>query len=118
MEFLSQDQLAKLMFNKGLEVTSYNFDIFYDIKKIVDYSSNADNYRDEHKSIITNKPVRKTFKWFIRETGSYLVDIEDTDWIKAVEKNFESTLGIYEITITANCDYIYKESFAKVEKIG
>ena len=116
MKKLTNDQFAKFMFAQSEKINNYNFDLFHDIRDIVNYCYNCDNYRDETRQIITNKPVIKTYIFFVRPMGTYLFDVNDISNINHVENNCE-VINKYKIEITLNHSYLYNEEFAKVTKL-
>mgnify|MGYP003629921806 FL=1 len=114
----SQDQLVDFFFEQGKKIKNYKFDLFYDIAKIVNYSKDVNNYRDEYGQIITNKPVEKKYIFLIRETGTYLIEKEDTETIKSVERAFsEDAHQKYEIVIIPNSSYLFDRSFCEISKL-
>ena len=113
---LKRDELAKFFFSQSEKIKNYNFDLCHDIAKIVNYAYNADNYRGEDGQLITNRPVRKDFFFFVGEYGSWLVDSENVDLLNSIENN-RDYLDKYLMTITINCDYLFNEEFAKIVKL-
>ncbi len=114
----SQDQLVDFFFEQSTRVKNYKFDLFYDIAKIVNYSKDANNYRDEDGQIITSKPVEKKYIFLVREMGSYLIEKEDTETVKSVEIAFgEDTHKKYEIVIIPNSSYLLDRSFCEISEL-
>ncbi len=116
MKEYNKDNFAKFIFNQAKKIKYYSFDLFYDISRLVEYDKCYENYTDLSGNIITDKPVEKTFILLIRTSGSHLYEETDIDLIETTEGVFD-TLNKYKITITANCDYLHKVSFARVEKL-
>ncbi len=115
MKKLNRDQFAKFIFAQSDKIQNYNFDLFHDITKLVNFAYDSNNYRNEYKEIITDKPVQKTYFLYIKSFGSWLFDEDQKENIKATEDN--EYLNKYKVVITLNCDYIYNKEFAEVTKI-
>jgi len=113
---LNRDQLVKFFFDQNKKIENYNFDLFHDIAKIVNYAYNSDNYRDTNGQIETNKPVLKEYIFFVRKLGSWLFDSDNLSMINQVNKD-NDYLNKYEITIIANCDYLLNIDFATIKQL-
>ena len=112
----TRDQFAKFLFSQNRKIKNYNFDLLHDIKQIMNFAYNRENTADENGQTITNRPIEKSFFFFVRESGTWLVDEENTETLQSIEKSFNH-IEKFKITIIANCDYFYKTPFAKVQKL-
>lgn len=113
---LTNDQFAQWLFNKGLEIENYNFDLMYDITKIITEIKNT-NLRDLNTGdLITDKPVFRAFWLQLRKSGSYLFDYSDKRNIEPVKLNFSGKE--YKINICVNCSYIYNQAFAEITELN
>lgn len=69
---LTQDEFAKFIAEQILTIEMYQFDILYDVRRIVDeLQENRGN---------SEKPVLKTFHLMIRSTGCDLVEPNDENY--------------------------------------
>ena len=116
IKILNRDEFAKFIFNQNTKIKNYNFDLFHDIAKIVNFAYDSNNYRNEFKEIISDKPVKKEYNFYVKSLGSWLFDKENISSIKHIEKDSDY-LNKYEITIIPNCDYLYNTEFATIKKI-
>lgn len=102
----TQDQLARFIARKLLTtVKRYNFDLFYDIKRIVD---NLQEVRH-----ISDKPQQKEYFLMLRHTGSDFVQKDNTYFDNYYNNNKE----VYRMLFTFNCDYMHNIPFCQVTKI-
>ena len=112
---LTRDELAKFMFDQSNKIEMYNFDLCHDIAQIVNYSYDFKNYSNDRGQIITNTPVVKQYYFYVRKTGTYLLDVGDP-----CNESMKHTLGYddkYKISIIPNCDYLYNVKFAQITQI-
>ena len=102
MKTMTKDQFAKFIAGQILEISQYNFDVFYDIAKIV----------NEAKTVITckesmEKPVKKEYHLMIRPTGCDLVIPGDDCYNIYVDRSTK----IFKIEFCFNAEYFSNESF-------
>lgn len=109
MKNLTRDQFAKFMFEQFDIIKSYKFDILHDISKIINFAYDLENQK------FSDAPIKKTFVFLVRESGTYLIDAENVEFISDCKKVFNN-LFEYKITICSNCDYFYNETFAQIEE--
>ncbi len=83
MKKLNLNQFAKFAATLVLEVERFNYDLIIDIATIND--------------VIRKKEPTK-FVWLIRKTGSYLIDANNTKFIRDVKEVFPNKLEI-ELTV-------------------
>ena len=102
---LDRDQFAKFIAHRLLSIDNYNFDVLYDIKKIVELSN-------ERRSL-TPLPAKTTFHLMIRSTGS--------DMIKPDDENYsiydDRTSEVYSLEFCWNCDYQSNTPFCIVSQL-
>jgi hypothetical protein len=113
---VNRDNLAKFIFAQSSKIESYNFDLCHDIAKLLKYACNSDNYRNENGEIESRKPVVKEYYFYIRKTGSFLIDVEDETSNQIIEKAYDN-INKYKISISPNCDYLYNTEFATIETL-
>lgn len=115
---LTRDQLAQLMLQKiTTEVKSYSFDLFHDIQSIMNFAYKGEELRDAYGKYITDKLVSRTYYWAIKESGTHLIPMTETESIETVKQTFP-ILKEYRLTINANCDYFHGVEFAELEEIN
>jgi hypothetical protein len=102
---LDLDQLAKFVARKCLKVQRYNFDLFYDIKKIVDLKNN-----DLHGSEI---PSITELHLFLRPFGSWLTSPDTENY----QMYFDSNEQVYKLVFCWNCNYFINQSFCKITRL-
>ena len=106
MKKLNQDELSKFIANELLKIGNYNFDLFYDIDKIVERFNAS---RGIHEA-----PMKETFYLMLRDTGSDLIDSNDENY--SIYKLRSST--IYKLIFCWNYGYFYNECFCEVTKLN
>ena len=103
---MSKDQFALFMAEviKGIE--SYNFDVLYDVAKIIGKSSES---RGE-----TEYPIREELHLMLRSTGCDLITPDDENY-----KIYDSrSTEVYELSFCWNESYFgNKESFCIAKRI-
>lgn len=112
-EKMTPDQFALFIFGQTEIVKNYTFDLCHDIARITNYAYNPDNYRNEHGRIETTKPIKKTFYFFVRDTGTFLFEDGEDKRISHVEEQKYYTQK-FKIILTPNHYYLLNESFAEV----
>ena len=91
---LNRDEFAKEMFNIGANLKNYNFDVFYDIQRIMNI--------DKEKRVVTSHPQTEKIHYFTRELGTHiLVSAEKRDVDLFAQHNEHH----YILDFFWNCDY-------------
>ena len=103
---LDQDEFAKFMVVHVLKIVNYNFDVMYDIKKVVDkFNENRANSED---------PIFETLNLMIRDTGSDLIDPSDENY-KIYEQRSDE---VYSLKFCWNYSYFWGDNvFCEVIKL-
>lgn len=102
----SKDQTAKFIARQLLKIEKYNFDVFYDIAKIM-------NEFQEKRNISSEKQFT-TYHLLIRKTGCDLVLPSDDCYKTYVER----TDSIYEMKFLWNEDYFRTgDKFCEIKRI-
>ena len=102
---LNQDQFAKFLFEIGLKIEIHSFDLFYDIRTILNrYKENLGK---------GTKLSRETIFLFYRSTG-FDICFEGSDLFETYVRNNTTA---FKVVFTWNCDYWHKENFAVIEQI-
>jgi len=114
MKNLDRTEFTIFFLKQNRKIKNYKFDLFHDINTIMNFAYNHNNYRDKSGQIVTDKPIYKSYFWYIREQGTHLIETHDKETIDAVEKAFKTTEK-FELTITANCDYLHNVPFCQVK---
>ena len=102
---MSKDEFAKFIASELLSIKNYNFDLFYDIRKIVD---NLQTNRDSHE-----KPIYETLHLILRDTGCNLVRPNDENYTIYKARSTK----IYELVFCYNEDYFSNEHFCIVKML-
>jgi len=109
MKNLTRDELAKWLAVKLLNIDSYNFDMFYDIAKIIKES-------DAKRGSNTSEPVVDAYSLYLRPTGCDMVwEFDDSNLTRLYT---ERSTEIYKLKFTWNCDYLMNVDFCIVERIN
>lgn len=99
---LTQDQFARFMAEIILSIENYNFDVLYDVRRIMDLFM---AHRDRHES-----PERDSFHLMIRSTGCDMVKESDANY----ELYDKRSAKIYSLSFCWNYSYMSNEVFCKV----
>lgn len=103
---LTQDQFAVFISDLIKDIKVYNFDVFYDIAKIVNEYKSKCGYND-------NIPNKDSYFIFYRETGFDMININSDLY----EIMYANNSFCYRLDFCFNCDYFRNESFVKIYKI-
>jgi hypothetical protein len=98
------DQFAKFIAYRLLEIKNYNFDVFYDIKKIVELKSQMHG---------TEKRSNQDLYLMLRDTGCDLIYPNDPNYQFYLTNNSK----IYKLEFCFNSDYFSNEEFCKITTI-
>jgi hypothetical protein len=98
------DQFAKFIAYRLLEIKNYNFDIFYDIKKIVDLKSQMHG---------TERPSKREFYLMLRDKGCDLVEKDNNLFDTYLDRSSK----VYLLSFCFNSDYFSNEEFCKITTI-
>ena len=102
MKTMTKDQFARFMAEQILEIKQYNFDVFYDISKIVNESKEVLFSKDS-----TEKPIKKEYHLMIRSTGCDLVNPSDDCYNTYLDRSDK----IFKIVFCFNEEYFINENF-------
>ena len=102
---MSKDEFAKFIAGAIFEMKHYNFDMFYDIRKIMEeLKENRGN---------TEEPILSTFHLMLRNTGCDMVRPEDENY--KLYTNRSDT--VYSLIFCYNHEYLHNRPFVSVTKI-
>ena len=99
METMTKDQFAKFIAGQILEISQHNFDVFYDIAKIVDLM-----YEQQTNA---ESPIKQEFHLMVRASGCDLVRPDDSCYDIYVNRSTK----IFKIEFCFNAEYFSNESF-------
>lgn len=104
---LNRDEFAKEIFNIGANLKNYNFDVFYDIQRIMNI--------DKEKRGITSHPQTEKIHYFTRETGTHILVSAEKKDIELFAKQGEHH---YIFDFFWNCDYFsYDTPYVIITKV-
>jgi len=103
---MTNDDFAKFIANEILSIKNYNFDMMYDIKKIV---IEFNKYRG-----ISEKPIETEYHLMLRETGCDLVEPSDELYKTYKQRNDK----IFSLLFCWNCYYMHKKSYCIVNQLN
>jgi hypothetical protein len=98
------DKFAKFMAYRLLQIKNYNFDVFYDIKKIVDLKIEKQGYEF---------PNKIELHLMLRNTGCDLIYPSDPHYQTYLNNNSK----IYKLEFCFNSDYFSNEEFCTITTI-
>ena len=93
MKKYTKDQFAKFIFRKALQISNYNFDMFYDISKIT-------KILFEKRGVSTEKQ-KDVLHLMLRSTGCDLISPDDVNY----KIYNERTDKVYKLEFCWNEDY-------------
>ncbi len=96
---LSRDEFAIEIFKLGSELKNYNFDVFYDIQRIMDI--------DKQKRVVTSHPQKDKIHYFTRELGTHIIVSAEKEDINLYNQHNEH---YYILDFFWNCDYFAIDS--------
>lgn len=102
---MDKDEFAKFMFNIGLSLKNYNFDVCHDIHTIKSHEMKdlAVAYKINNNSTETNIPIARKFTLFIREAGTNIsIGAQSIDIYNQLLLDAEKA---YKMTFCWNSDY-------------
>jgi len=100
---LTRAEFAQEMCKVGTKIKMYNFDIFYDIKTIMEL--------DKENRSLSEHPKTDKFHYFIRETGTWLLKDGDDFNKELFTREFKE---YYTLEFCWNTDYIRGTSYCKI----
>ena len=109
-EKFNKDSFARFIFNESAKIEMYNFDVFYDIKSIM--NTNDEKLRED--KFPTEKPIFQTYFWFTRNTGTWLCKEEEETMYKSYENN---STNIFKLEFCLNESYFSNQEYCTITKI-
>ena len=108
----NKDGFAKWMFEQNSKLRMYNFDMFYDIRAILNLEQSALGKArlENNNSTPCDKPVTSCLYLFIRETGTWISEEHELSPTYMTESKWA-----YKLTFCWNYSYMRGESFCTME---
>ena len=109
----NKDGFAKWIFEQNSKLRMYNFDMFYDIRAILNLEQSAilkAKSENNNNYYPCDKPVTSCLYLFIRDTGTWISEEHELSPIYMRESKWA-----YKLTFCWNYSYMRDESFCTME---